>query len=52
MQDRGAQWYDRKCHCEETSWGAGPGRARRPARTGLFIIAGGASSAMNDASLP
>jgi len=27
-----------------------PGRARRPARTGVFIIAGGASSAMDETS--
>jgi len=34
----------------KSSWDAGPGRARRPARTGVFIVAGGASSAMDDSS--
>src|SRR5215470_6410537 len=30
------------------SWDARPGRPQRAARTGLLVIAGGASSAMND----
>ena len=38
----------RGCSLEKNSWDAEPGRARRPARTGVFIVAGGASSAMND----
>ena len=32
----------------KNSWDARPGRPRRAARTGLFIVAGGASSSMID----
>ena len=49
MPDRGADSV-MSDSLEKSSWDARPGRPRRAARTGLFIVAGGASSAMMDSS--